>query len=113
MQEVLQADWHEFAHSLHPGLHKLFLMLVLFIVFMCFMSNPPFYKYNIGNYSIVCHGNKVFLSIPSILLPNHLIFILLLHCFIPTIVINNYFYFLYYVNFNIDKKLQSTLKHKY
>ena len=41
VQEVLQADWHEFAHSLHAGLHKLFLMFVLLIVFMCFMSNPP------------------------------------------------------------------------
>ena len=61
MQEVLQADWHEFAHSLHPGLHKLFLMFVLLIVFMCFMSNPPYFKYNIGNYSTVFHGNKVFI----------------------------------------------------
>ena len=47
MQEVLQADWHEFAHSLQPGLQRLFLMFVLLIVFMCFMSNPPIKKYTV------------------------------------------------------------------
>ena len=40
-QEVLHADWHELAHSLHPGFFKLFLMLVLLIVFICFIYIPP------------------------------------------------------------------------
>ena len=39
VQDVLQADWQEFAHSLHPGLSKLFLMFVLLIVFICFILN--------------------------------------------------------------------------
>jgi len=58
VQEVLQADWHEFAHSLQPGLQRLFLMFVLLIVFMCFMSNPPIKKIYRGNYSTIFYGNK-------------------------------------------------------
>jgi hypothetical protein len=42
VHEVLQADWHEFAHSLQPGFFKLSFNAPLFIVFICFILTPPF-----------------------------------------------------------------------
>jgi len=53
VQEVLQADWQEFAHSLHPGLHKLFLMFGLFIVLICFIDEIPPFEIFPSNYTIV------------------------------------------------------------
>jgi hypothetical protein len=42
VHEVLQADWHEFAHSLQPGLLMLDFKAPEFTVFICFIVIPPF-----------------------------------------------------------------------
>lgn len=42
VQEVLHADWQEFAHSLQPGFFKLASNDALFTVFICFIIIPLF-----------------------------------------------------------------------
>ncbi len=63
MQDVLQADWQELAHSLQPGFFKLSLMLVLLIVLICFIINPPFLKHSMKIIAYVGFKIKYFIDL--------------------------------------------------
>ena len=51
---------------MHPGFFKLSLMLVLFIVFICFITIPPFVKFRYDYIIISCLNKAFYRFIPSI-----------------------------------------------